>query len=265
MIILNPVPSIKSGISTESDLFIKYGCLILFVILSIVSTLSANSVDLQLNQTDLSPSEVMSLLVLNGIIVSEEEHSSVAILTDNRSGENLILKIGETIDNFRLVQILENRIVLQRNNETYQLFLGKSGAFKPIQKEEINSILEEEIRAKQRTSQTPEKTVITKELSRSYLEQRILAEWKMILDRTEIAPLTEKGQRKGFKLKMVPEGSLISEIGLQRGDIILEFNGEELKDKSFIISLIEKFRNDVRGSLTIERNGKLIRYDYSIK
>jgi hypothetical protein len=39
----------------------------------------------------------------------------------------------------------------------------------------------------------------------------------------------------------------------------LELNDQELKDKAFINSLIDKFKNDDRGELTIARNRKLIR------
>jgi type II secretion system protein C len=107
--------------------------------------------------------------------------------------------------------------------------------------------------------------VITKEFSRSYIEQRILAEWKMILDRTEFSPHSVDGRTRGYRLTKIPEGSLLSELGIQPGDIIFELNGQELKDKAFIISLVDQFKNDDRGELTIERNGRQIRYAFVLK
>ena len=264
MIDPHPVPSMMSENKIKSNLFFRDRFFLLLLILIIVSTLSANSVDLQINPTEEGFSEAL-LLFLNGIIVSEEEFSSVALLMDNRTGENLILKIGETIENFKLVQILENRIIFQRDNDTFQLYLGRSGMFKPIQKEGIRPTSDLEIQAEKAARQTTEETVISKEFFRSNLEKRILAEWKIILDQTEFSPHTVGGETKGLKLTKIPEGSLLSEIGLQRDDIILRLNREELKGKSFIISLIDRFKNDDSGELTIERNGKLIRYEYVLK
>lgn len=265
MIDPHSVPSMMSENKIKSNLFFGDRFFLLLLILIIASMQSVNSVDLQIDPGEAGSLEELYFLVLNGIIVSEEEFSSVALLQDSRTGENLILKTGESIGNFKLVRILENRIILQRDNDTFQLYLGRSGMFKPIKKEGIRPISDLEIQAEKAARQTTQETVITKEFSRSNLEKRILAEWKIILQQTEFSPHSVAGQPKGIKLTKIPEGSLLSEIGMQRDDIILELNGEELKDKSFIISLIDRFKNDDRGELTIERNGRLIRYEYVLK
>jgi general secretion pathway protein C len=249
----------------QTKFFQIYRYLFVLFILFLISTLSVSSVDLQLNPTEGGSAAALSILVLNGVIVSGVEHFSVALLKDNRSGESLILKIGETLDNFKLIRILDNRIEFQRNNEAFQMYLGQSGIFGVIQKEAIGSLNKKVSQIKSVAIQTPEETVVTKEYSRSYLEKRILAEWKIILEQTEFSTHTVEGHRRGFKLTKLPEGSLLSELGIQRDDIILELNGEELRDKSLIISLIDRFKNDDRGELTIERNGRLIRYEYVLK
>lgn len=252
------MPEIKGKTKIFINNNYKYFLCVLSLILT--STLAANSMELRLNPAEINSTEVLAGLVLNGIILSEDKHSSVALLKDNRNGEDLTLKNGETFEKFNLVQILENRIVFQRSEETYQLFLGRSGIFNAIQKEGTKSKNDMEIKSEEAERQTPEESEVTKEFSRSYIEKRILAEWKMILDQIQISPHIVAGQTKGFKLIKIPEGSLLSEIGLQRNDIILRLNGEELKDKAFIISLIDQFKNDDRGTMTIERDGKVIRY-----
>lgn len=235
------------------------------VLLILILTLSAYSDDFQLNPPEGRPVEMLSLLVLNGIIISKDDHSSVALLKDNRNGENLIFKIGETIDNFKLVRILENRIVFQRESEIFQIYLGQSGNFGTINKEVQESSNDKASQINSDTLQTAIESVITKGFSRSYLEKRILTEWKMILDQIEFSPHTVEGQARGYKLIKIPEGSLLSEIGLQRNDIILRLNEEELKDKAFIISLIDRFKNDDYGEITIERNGRQIRLEFVLK
>ena len=90
--------------------------LLLFIFLKI-SVISAYSSDYQLNSTKDGFGGELSHLILNGIILSKDELSSVALLGDDRNRENIILSIGDTIYNFELVRILENRIVFQANND----------------------------------------------------------------------------------------------------------------------------------------------------
>jgi len=228
----------------------------------LILALSADASGLKFKSAEIEASETLARHVLNGTVVSKDKHSCVALVKDDRTGENLILKTGETLDKFNLVQILEDRIVFQKNEETYHMFLGRSGIYNANQKEGTKSISEMAIQCEEEAIQPPEDRAVTKEFSRSYLEQRILAEWKMILDQIQISPHILEGQVRGFQLTKIPKGSLLSEIGLQKDDIILEINGEELKDKAFIISLIDRFKNDDHGEMTIKRNGKLFRFQY---
>ncbi|MCJ7580840.1 MAG: hypothetical protein MUP98_09945 [Candidatus Aminicenantes bacterium] len=241
----------------------KYRCFLLLFILLKISTLSANSFNSQLNSTKDGPGAVLSHLVLNGTIVSKDGHSSVALLEDDRNRGTIILAIGDTIYNFKLIRILENYIVFQQDTETYQLFLGKSGIIKTLRKEGVGPFKE-----KINETETPltlEDTVVEKEYSRSYLEKRILDEWQMILQQIEFSPYLVDGRTKGFKMIKVPEESILSEMGIQSNDIILKLNNEELKDISYLITLFDKFKKDNQGEMTIERGGKLIRYLYFLK
>lgn len=243
----------------------RYKCFLLLFILIKISTLSANPFDSQFGSTKDGPGDVLPLLALNGIIVSKDELSSVALLRDDRKGQNIILTIGETIYNFKLVRILENRIVFQRNSETFQLFLGRSRFIKTIKKEELRSYKEKINEAKTETPETKKEPVVKKEFFRSYVVKKILDEWTMIMQQMEFFPNIVDGRTKGFKVKKIPGGSILSEMGIQSNDIILKLNNEELKDISNLSLLYDRFKNDNRIEMTIERSGKLIRYLYLLK
>ncbi len=243
----------------------RYKCFLLLFILLKISTLSAYSFNSQLNSSNDGPGEVLPLLALNGIIVAKDELSSVALLRDDRNGENIILTIGDTIYDFKLVQILENRIVFQRNSETFQLFLGRSGTIKAVRKEGMRSYEEKVSEVNTETPETKKEAVVKKEYLRSYIEKRIIGEWKMILQEIEFSPNIVDGRIKGFKMIKIPEGSILSEIGIQNNDIILKLNNEELRDISYLSTLIDRFKNDNRVEITIERSGKVNRYLYLLK
>jgi len=243
----------------------RYKCFLLIFILFKISTLSANSFESQLNSTTDGFGEGLPHLVLNGIIVSKDELSSVALLMDDRNRENIILTIGDTIYNFELVQILENRIVFQANNETFQLFLGRSGIIRTVKKEVLIPYKEKVNETETKTLETKKDAVIKKEYFRSYILKRILDEWEMILQQIVVFPNIVDGRTKGFKVKKIPEGSFLSEMGIQSNDIILKLNKKELKDIFYLSTLIDKYKNDNRVEMTIERSGKVIRYLYLLK
>lgn len=243
----------------------RYKFFLLLFILIKISTLSAYHFDSQLNSTKDGPGEVLPLLALNGIIVAKNELFSVALLRDDRKGENIILTIGDTIYNFKLIRILENRIVFQKNSETFKLFLGRSGIIQTEREEELMSYKEKDKEAKPETLKTMKDSVVKKEYFRSYVVKRILDEWKMILQQIEFSPYVVDGRTKGFKMTKIPGGSFLSEMGIQSNDIILKLNNEELKDISYLSTLIDRFKNDNRVEMTIERSGKLIRYLYLLK
>lgn len=243
----------------------RYKCFLLLFIIIKISTLSAYSFGSQLNSTKDGFGEELSHLVLNGTIVSEDGHSSVAILRDDRNRENIILSIGDTISNFELVRVFENRIVLQKNNETFQLFLGRSGIIKTVKKEALIPYKEKVNEIKIETLETKKDSVVKKEYLRSYVVKRILDEWKMILQQIVFIPNIVDGRTKGFKMTKIPEGSFLSEMGIKSNDIILKLNNEELVDIFYLSTLIDKYKNDDRVEMTIERSGELVQYLYLLK
>ncbi len=238
--------------------------LLLFIILNF-SALSAYSSDNQLNSTKDVFGGELSHLILNGIILSKDELSSVALLGDDRNSENIILSIGDTIHDFELVRILENRIVFEANNETFQLFLGRSGVMKTEKNGLAIPYTEKVSETKTKTLETKKDNVIKKEYFRSYVVKRILDEWEMILKEIVFFPNIVDGKTKGFKLTKISEGSFLSEMGIKNNDIIIKLNNEELKDISYLSTLIDKYKNDDRVEMTIDRSGELIRYIYLLK
>jgi len=242
-----------------------YKCFLFIFILIKISTLAAYSTDFQLNSTKDGLGEGLSHLVLNGTIVSKNELFSVALLSDDKNRDNIILAIGDTIYNFELVQIFENRIVFQENKKTYQLFLGSAGSIKPAEKAVLMPDKNRVKETKTKAPETEKDSVIKKEYLRSYIVKRILDEWKMILQQMVLIPNIVDGKTKGFKIMKIPDGSFLSEMGLKSNDIFLKLDNEELVDVSYLSTLIDKYKNENSVEMTIERNGELMQYLYLLK
>jgi hypothetical protein len=104
-----------------------------------------------------------------------------------------------------------------------------------------------------------------KEFIRSEIGRRALKEWPMIIRETELVPYYFDGKISGLQITIFPEDSILSEIGISRGDVIKSINGIELTDAAQLLGLWEKFRNENRFEVNLERNGKPLLLFYILK
>ncbi|MFC2168209.1 hypothetical protein ACFLRW_04420 [Acidobacteriota bacterium] len=175
------------------------------------------------------------------------------------------MAIGDTVYNFELVRIYENRIVFQENKKTYQLFLGRAGPVKLVKKDVLMPNRENVKETKPDVPETNKNSVIKKEFNRSYVVKKILDEWKMIMEQMVVFPNIIDGRTKGFKITKIPTGSFLSEMGINNNDIILKLDNEELADISDLLTLINKYQKKNRVEMTLERSGEFIQYLYFLK
>ena len=61
-------------------------------------------------------------------------------------------------------------------------------------------------------------------LSRADVDRRLANEMPRILTETALRPYTEDGKVAGFMLSRVPEGTLLSDVGLRAGDVLTSIN-----------------------------------------
>ena len=204
---------------------------------------------------------------LIGIIISEDNKASVAVLHDERLGKTIILEIGQTIFGMKLINILKNKIIIQRAGKTFQIFLGKGNLISnenelPKNSSSGSPIIKKvdlSINKKQRNY------FIKKEFFRSEIEKRIEEEWLLIIKQTRIVPNFINGKIDGLKISRLPKEGILSEIGICRNDIIKKINGIVLNDINTFFGLYNKFRDENEFEISIERRGKLIRLLYILK
>lgn len=245
--------------------------LILFGFLFLISSAFSTQ---KINQPTLNESRFPSLSLI-GVIVSKDTSSSVAILKSEKTGKIKMLSIGESISNLKLIRVFENRIILQRGEKTFQIFLGRGNLTRvaeKIQKEsdEISATdqkvdLLESNQLNNKESSQLNNNLIKKEFIRTEVQKRIEAEWPLILKETRFIPNNINGKIRGFKITKFPEKTILSEIGIRENDVIKEVDGSELNDFATLFELFNKFREKNRFEVTIERNGKLIRILYVLK
>jgi len=238
--------------------------LILFEFLFLIST-SSNSSGKALPWAEENPLPPLSLI---GVIISENASSSLAILKNEKTGKMVMLRVGENILGLTLVQVFENRIVLQKENQNFQIFLGRGSLVraqetppeKPVQ---INEppLKQGDILEDKKIESNPMK----RELIKSEVLRRLEEEWSKIVNETKFVPNLVEGKVSGFKITSLPERTILSEVGIHKNDIIKEVNGVELNDMDTIFSLYNKFKDENHFEVSVEREGKLLRLLYILK
>jgi type II secretory pathway component PulC len=177
-----------------------------------------------------------------------------------------MLRVGENILGLTLVQVFENRVILQKENQTFQIFLGRGSLVKAQETPPQNSV-EPVPLPKEDDSKSEESNINTakKEFNRENVLRRLEAEWSVIVNETRFVPNIVEGKAQGLKITNLPEKTILSDMGILKNDIIKGVNGVELNDMEDIFLLYNQFKDESRFEVSVERNGKLLRILYILK
>ena len=212
-----------------------------------------------------------SSLSLIGVIVSKDPSFSLAVLKDKRSGDTMMLKIGERILDLELTHIFKNRIVLQKNNSTFQIFLGRGNIVslreRPKKNPQKPQKPQKAVKRREQLLESgrQEAKIIRKEFNREEILKRLEAEMPMIMKEARFTPNLVDGEMSGIKITRLPRKSVLSMVGINMNDIIKEVNGVELNDMETLFGLFNRFRNDDQFEVTIERQKRIYRILYILK
>ena len=190
-----------------------------------------------------------SSLRLCGVVVSENKSDSVAVFKKENTAKISVLRIGDSIDGFRLLHVFKNRIVLQKETNTYQIFLygDQKSRIQPRHQKELEPV------------------ILKKEIIRSEFEIRVDKEWAQIMNETRFIPNVVEDKIRGFKLTKAAQGSILTDLGIRRNDIIIAINDTVLDSVASIYPFIDVFKTADRILLEIERKGYPMQIMYLLK
>ena len=182
----------------------------------------------------------------------------------------MMIKIGERILDLELTHIFKNRIVLQKNNSTFQIFLGRGNIVnlreRPNKNPQNVQIPKKAGKRKEPIVSGPQEAkVIKKEFNREEILKRLEAEMPMIMKEARFTPNLIEGEMSGIKITRLPRRSVLSMIGINKNDIIKEVNGVELNNMETLFGLFNRFRDDDEFEITLERQKKIYRILYILK
>lgn len=155
-------------------------------------------------------------IILKGIItVGSDNNHNCAIIEDSNTKQELPYRVGDTIDDARLIRILNNKIILLRTNGQQEvLYLREDDAKNDpayTSTEQWSSIIE-------KTSDT-DYTIDAQQFI-----QRV-NNLGIVVDTLGLTTAYEQGMSIGCRIGQMDEKSFGPLLGLQKGDIILSVNG----------------------------------------
>lgn len=207
-------------------------------------------------------------LTLTGVVASDDEHLSAAIIQNKGSQE--VYAIDETIDGTRAVlkKVYYDRVHIRHSGRLETLMLDG------IDYKEPNN-------NKMNTSQRPKAPIsksITDEAT-AQIDKRKNAELAKqaqelrddinedpgnITDYLKIAPKRENGEIIGYQLMPGKNPNFFQSAGLKSGDVAIQMNGYDLSQGTEAAQALKALKEEQEVSLLVDRNGDITEILFSI-
>lgn len=178
---------------------------------------------------------------LAGVVVTPDGTRSSAVL--RAAGRARVVGVGDLFLGARVATIKAGRVTLEAAGRTRELRFGA----------------------------TPERPALPvapavagvgtnndRVFTRTEVERRIADETPRLLSETALIPVTDEGRVSGFTLSRVPEGSLLTDLGLRAGDVLTDINGTPIDSMATLLALYARLRNESEIRATVLRGGSAV-------
>ena len=190
------------------------------------------------------------LLDLNlvGVVVSRNPQRSTAVLS--AQGRVRSVAPGESAFGARVLTIASDRVVLEAAGERHELVLAReSSPAAPVVPAPVQMLS-----SASEAVMVPDAPTL-RTLDRGDVERRLMREIPRILAETALLPVTDSGNVTGFTLARIPDGTVLSEVGLQAGDVLTEINGTPIDSLATLASLYGRLSGQSEIRAVVLRGG----------
>jgi len=193
-------------------------------------------------------------LTLRGVFAANSPDLAMALIADARGKEKVYRKMDTIFSGVKLYEIYPNKVILERSGNFETLFFPEqdkstvnttrsSSKYKTrsVPKTQSGSIRSRSIRASKRIKDSL---------------QVLSSDPQKFMQEARIEPVFgPDNQIKGYTFDH-NDKRLISALGLRKGDVIVEINGQAVSDPSTLTTLFTQLNSLSELSLSIERNGR---------
>ncbi len=171
----------------------------------------------------------------------QDNHTSFAVIRDNISGKQHLVRKDDTIRKAVLAEIKPNSVLLRMGTSEKILYLEKAMTDeRPIE----NPIGSEPV-------QTPPYS--PEEIAARYNHEEDIKEVTRLMDQIDFSPSPENSEIKGVVISRIQPDSLFEKIGLQVDDMILSIDEKKIESMDDSFEIYETLRTSSKGSILIQR------------
>ncbi len=242
------------------------GCL-LAVMFGWTPALSGN-----LSQAEAADEKDPSVL-LEGVIVGSLPTTSIALVRKQGLDRARPVGVGETMYGMTLIEVSEEEAVFEWNGSYLRLSLDGGATVRPARQADAHAPEDEKSvgfpesskkgEATRKASTAPTEWLVRR-FEREATEARLKKEMPVILAETGITPRHEDDEAQGLEINHLPDGTVLSELGLLPGDIVLSVNEVNLESLNSLSSLLPRLRAEDEILVVVVRRGKILNFAYQL-
>jgi type II secretion system protein C len=174
-----------------------------------------------------------------GMVTSARPDRSVALLRS--AGRTRVAGVGDTAFGGRVRAIEAGRVVLDFDGQPLELRLTSAPA--------VRSAL---LRP---TAPVAAAAPAGATFERRELERRLGQETPRILAETTLTPVQVGSQVTGYTISRIPEGTILSEAGLQAGDVLTQVNDVPIDSLATLVGLYPRLQTESSVRALVLRGG----------
>ena len=197
-------------------------------------------------------------VILMGTVVGEgTEVVSYAIIEHQVTREQLLYRLGESIDNqAKIIKIDRNEVLLQIGDAQKHLRLYLEEESEP----EAIGMTGARVQERGVLKLTSNQWVLDRQEITAALENL-----SQLLTKARVVPNFTGGKPDGFRIFSIVPDSFFSKIGLQNGDVLQRINGVEIKDPENFMRVFQQLKGEASVTLDLVRNNQKQTFAYEIR
>lgn len=207
-------------------------------------------------------------LSLQGTIAGDSA-SARAIILDQRKRSQDIYRVGDSVQEAQIRQILRGKVIL-RHGDKDEILIMVEGKDKPQPAAKVNSR-----RRPGRQTRRPAQTAPLEESSGEIEEvtipiakdvlQNSMNDLNDLMTQVRVRPYFRRGKPEGLIVSQIKSGSVFAKLGLMNGDIIANVNGKQMSSPEEAFQFYNSLKSGKAVSIEITRRGQKKMFTYDIQ
>jgi len=214
-------------------------------------------------------------LSLQGTIAGDST-SARAIILDQRKRSQDIYRVGDTVQEAQIRQILRGKVIL-RHGEKDEVLLMVEGDEKEKSSKPKTAAKADRRRRPRHQTGIPARTSPNEEVSQSgeveeetiSISQDVLQnsmnDINDLMTQVRVRPYFRRGKSEGLIVSQIQTGSVFANLGLMNGDIISSVNGKKMSSPEEAIGFYNSLKSGGEVNIEITRRGKKKMLNYDIQ